>query len=342
MDRIVQRFIQMGLTLCICSSMFAGAQTARIKDLVQIKGNRTNLLMGFGLVVGLNATGDSPASFSTGQAMGSLLSRLGMQPENSEIITQSAAAVIVTAELPAFAKIGESINVKASIIGDATSLAGGTLLATPLKAGDGRIYAVAQGPIVVGQATGVGAQSLTVAHIPGGGQIERNFDPSFVRNGLIELNLNNPDFTTSTRVSRAINDHFRAFVAQSVSPGQVDVKIPTRFSHRPVEFISELESLAVVADQKAVVILNERTGTVVMGGDIRISKFVLSHNGLSISVGTEAEAGARDESVVQVEGTTVDDLVQSLNAMGVKPRDLISILQSIHASGALRAEIKHL
>lgn len=317
------------------------AQGSKIKDLVNIKGQRTNEVMGFGLVVGLNGTGDSEASLATNRAMTSLLDRLGMFPGDEAVLTQSAAAVVVTGQLPSFLRAGDKIDVKVSILGDATSLAGGTLLMTPLSAGDGQVYVVASGPVVVGQANGAGAQTLTVAHVPGGGQVERNFSPSFVSRGLIELSLRQPDFTTASRITRTINQYFRGFYARSVNPSLIEVELPERYTNRPVEFISELELLRVEADQPAVVVLNERTGTVVMGGDIRISKIVLSHNGLSLSVDPDNK-DAKEDVMIPVEGTTVADLVKSLNAMGVKPQDLISILQSMHASGALRAEIKYL
>ena len=314
------------------------AQEARIKDLTSIKGNRTNELMGLGLVIGLNATGDTPASTSTNDAVKSLLSRLGMSPGDDAVITQSSAAVVVTATLPPFARNGDQIDVKLSIIGDATSLAGGTLLLTPLKAGDGNVYAIARGPIVIGQASGEGVESLTVAGIPNGGQIERDFIPNIVRQGAIELSLKNSDFTTSSRISKEINSFFHEFIANSRDSSLVQVKIPKRFVGKTVEFISKLENLKVKVDQKSVVVLNERTGTVVMGADVKVSPIVLSHKGLSIEVGEKDPA----QKLIEVKGTTVGDLVKSLNAMGVEPADLVSIIQSIHASGALRAELHYL
>ncbi|SME87831.1 flagellar P-ring protein precursor FlgI [Pseudobacteriovorax antillogorgiicola] len=313
-------------------------QESRIKDLVMIKGNRTNELMGIGLVVGLNATGDSPASTTTSDAMRTLLNRLGMDPGDNAVITQASAAVVVTAQLPPFARNGDQLDVKLSVIGDATSLAGGTLLMTPLKAGDGNVYAIARGPIIIGPANGEGVESLTVAHIPNGGQIERDFIPNIVRQGKLDLSLQTPDFTTSSRITKAINTFFREFIAQSTDASLVQVRIPSRYKDKIVEFISQLERLSVEVDQKAIVVLNERTGTVVMGAEVKISPIVLSHKGLSIEVGE----GQGAETMVELKGSTVGDLVKSLNAMGVQPSDLVSILQSIHASGALRAELRYL
>lgn len=317
------------------------ANSAKIKDLVNIKGDRTNELLGFGLVVGLSGTGDSPASVASIEATRSMLSRLGFNLDQNLILTQAVAAVAVTAKLPTFARPGDRLDVKVSILGDATSLAGGTLMTSLLKASDGEVYATAQGQVVTAQASGVGASSLTVASVPLGGQVEKDFSPSFVdEQGVIELSLKRPDFTTSARISQVINQHFRGFVAIASNPALIEVEVPERYVNQTVDFISELESLEVAVDQKALIVMNEKTGTIVMGGDVRVSKVVLSHQGLSIQVGEGAQA--QDESLVPVEGTTVRELVESLNAMGVKPRDLISIIQSMHASGALHADIKYL
>ncbi len=314
------------------------AQSTRIKDLVNIRGQRSNSLIGFGLVIGLNASGDSPSSFSTNRALGSMLSRLGMAPDSSPLLTRAVAAVVVTAELPAFVQVGDRIDVKVSTIGDSKSLAGGTLLLTPLKAGDGQFYATAEGPIVVGQATGAGAKTQTVAFMAGGGLIERDFAPELLRDGAIDLSLKNADFTTSYRVSQAINLAFRDLIATAVDPAHVRVRLPDDYSGRLTAFIATLEALSVESDLKALVVVNERTGTVVIGGDVRISEVVVSHNGLSIAVGSGKSA--KKENLVPVQGGTIGDLVKGLNQMGVKPEDLVSILQSLHASGALKADLK--
>lgn len=327
------------LTLaCLLEARSGFAQSVRIKELARLRGDRTNSLIGFGLIIGLNKTGDSPTSFAKNKAMTNMLSRLGMTPDNNPLVSLSAAAVIVTAELPAFARIGDRVDVKVSTIGDAKSLAGGTLLMTPLKAGDGQIYAIAEGAIVIGQANGTGAKVQTVATIAEGGQIEKDFIPSLVQNQAIDLNLMKSDFSTSNRIALAINRHFHNEIATAVDPARVKVRVPEQNWANVTGFIAEMENLEVLADQKAVVIVNERTGTVVMGGDVKVSDIVISHNGLSIQVGNGKQA--KQESVMPVQGTTINDLVKSLNQMGVKPEDLISILQSIHASGALRAEIK--
>ncbi len=316
----------------------ASSQDVRIKDISSFRGNRANSLTGFGLIVGLNQTGDTPDSFSTGRALSQILSQYGMQPDNNQILTQAAAAVLVTAELPAFAPIGSKVDLKVSVIGNASSLAGGTLIYTPLKAADGKIYVLAEGNTVIGQASGKGPSTLTSATIPMGGMVERAFEPEILQDGSLDLLLAKPDFTTSDRISRAINQYFRENIATAESPSLVKISVPANQTQRLMSFISEVELLTVAPDMKAIVLLNEKTGTIVMGGDVTISDVVVSHNGLSIQVGKGKEA--KFESVVSMSGTTVNDLVKSLNQMGVKPADLISIFQAIHSSGALRAELK--
>ena len=326
------------LCLIFGSTSHLYAQATRIKDLVNIRGQRTNSLIGFGLVIGLNASGDSPASFSTNRALGSVLTRLGMAPDSTPLLTRAAAAVIVTAELPAFVQIGDRIDVKVSTVGDSKSLAGGTLLMTPLRGGDGQYYATAEGPIVVGQANGVGAKSQTVAYMANGGVIERDFAPELLRDGAIDLSLKKADFTTSYRISQAINQAFRNIIATALDPAHVQVRLPEDYMGRLTAFIATLEALQVEPDLKALIVVNERTGTIVIGGDVKISPVVVSHNGLSIAVGSGKDA--KKENLVPVQGGTINDLVKGLNQMGVKPEDLVSILQSIHASGALKADLK--
>lgn len=335
---MLNKFLLRLLLSLVFIADIAEAQNTRIKNLVNIRGSRTNSLIGFGLVVGLNKTGDSPTSIAKNKAMTSVLSRLGMSLDNNQLLTLSAAAVIVTADLPPFAKNGDQIDVKVSVIGDAKSLAGGNLLMTPLKAGDGQVYAVADGSILMGQATGVGAKVQTVAVIPNGGHIERDFIPTLVKDRAIDLSLKNADFTTAARVTTTINNHFHDRIAKALDPSHIKVAIPDDYASNLTGFIAELELLEVVADQKAVVIVNERTGTVVMGGEIKISDIAISHNGVSIQVGDGKDA--KSESLKVMPGGTVGDLVKGLNQMGVKPDDLISILQSIHASGALKADLK--
>lgn len=324
-------------------SLNAHAETARIKDLTTVRGNRPNQLLGMGVIVGLAGTGDSKKAAATNRAIANVMTRLGMRSSPDEVITQSSAVVAVTAELPAFAKIGDRIDVKVSVIGDAKSLAGGTLLQTPLKGMDGQIYAMAQGAIVTGQASGSGRQVLTTALVPRSATIEREFPVTLVADEAIQLSLRNADFTTNNRVAEAINERFKGFYAESVDASAIRVTVPSQFKDKVVEFLAEMEQLPVQVNHRAVVVLNERTGTVVMGDDVVIGKVALTHGDLSIQVnGNGKEKGAAPQSVLPVGGATVGELVTSLNALGLKPTDLVSIIQAIHAAGALQADLKFL
>ncbi|MBF0442444.1 MAG: flagellar basal body P-ring protein FlgI [Oligoflexales bacterium] len=327
------------LNLILIISGIAVAQEVRIKDLANVKGNRPNQLIGLGLVVGLSGTGDSKASMTTNKAVANLITRLGVHSSVDSVLTKSVAAVVVTAEMPAFAKNGDKIDVKASVIGDAKSLAGGMLLQTPLKAGNGDTYVIAQGSVVVGQADGRGAKVMTSALVPQGGTVEREFVPSIVTDGFIYLSLNNPDFTTNTRIVEKINQEMKGFYAVSMDPATIKVELPESYKGIPVEFFSDIENMKVQMDQKAKVVINEKTGTVVMGSDVIIGNIVITHGDLSIQVGAKGESKKR---LVDMGGTTVGNLVKGLNEMGVKPADLIGILQAIHASGGLKAELKFL
>lgn len=329
--------------LMVLASSFANAQESRVKDLANIRGIRNNQLMGVGLVIGLNQTGDSAKSIITSRTASGMLARLGTKVTEQELAGGSAAAVMVTVDMPSFTRNGDRIDARISILGDAKSLAGGVLVSTPLKAGDGNIYGFAQGPAVIGQANGVGVQVQTVAVVPGGATIEREFVPIIDGEGRITLSLRNPDFTTNHRMVDAINRHLRGFYAKSLDIHAVDVEIPPLFDGRTVEFISEIENVRIIADQRSVVIINERTGTVVMGGDVTISPITISHGDLSITVGGGAKGGGKDKNgkaIVSIGGATVSKLVESMNAMGMKPSDLVGVMQAVQATGALQAELK--
>ena len=328
-------FILLSLLLAPHSGL---SQNVRIKDLGEIKGNRTNHLIGMGLVVGLAGTGDTPASLTTNTVITQLLTRLGISIEGEGVPTASVAAVVVTAKLPAFAKNGSKIDVKISVIGDATSLQGGTLLPSRLKAGDGRVYVVANGSIVMGPANGAGVQTLTSAVLTDAGMVEREFKPDLVRDNKISLTLSEPDFTTSSRVSEAINKKLRGFYAASMDPLTVEIKVPAYYKNKIVEFLSTIEAVRVKKDTKAVVVINERTGTIIMGSDISIQPVAISHGDLSIQVGEGANK--KTVNVAQMQGATIGELLKSLNLLGLKPQDLVSILQGLKSSGALNATLK--
>ena len=327
-------------------SASAEAQEVRLKDLVNIRGVRSNQIMGLGLVVGLNKSGDSAKSIMTNRAAASLLTHLGMKIADTEVSGGSAAVVLVVSEMPAFTRNGDKLDVRVSVVGDAKSLGGGTLVTTPLKAGDGQVYAFAQGPVVIGQASGSGPQVQTVATVPGGASVEREFAPAIDTRGSITLSLRNPDFTTNTHIVEAINHRLHGFYAKSTDVHAIDVEIPEIYDGRTVEFIAEIESLRVAVDQKSVVIINERTGTVVMGGDVLISPVTISHGDLAIAVGGGKGGsggkgkGKGGESVLQLGGTSVAKLIETMNAMGMKPADLVGVMQAIKSAGALQAELK--
>jgi flagellar P-ring protein precursor FlgI len=355
-DRLFWRLT--GLFALVATFFFASvaeAEPARLKDLARLRGVRDNFLNGVGLVIGLKGTGDTKKSLATNKAAAMMLTRLGIKTSVDEVAAGNLAAVMVTAELPAFARGGDRLDVKVSAIGDAKSLAGGTLVLTPLRAGDSEVYALAQGAVVVGQANGAGASVLTVARVPQAATVEREFAPTLGANGKLTYALTSPDFTTSSRIAEAINTALRGFFAEAKDVAAVEVTIPPAWRAKVVDFVAMLESLTVEADGKAVVVLNERTGTVVMGSRVVIQPVAIAHGDLSIKIdgkggkGTAkgAGSGVASKNVVKLdkEGgapATVGDLVETMNALGVRPADLVGILQAIHAAGALKAELKFL
>jgi flagellar P-ring protein FlgI len=318
----------------------------RLKDLVEIRGVRSNPLVGVGLVVGLPGTGDSKQSLVTNKSIANLITRLGTRVDLKETTTKNVAAVVVTAELPPFARIGDKLSIRISSIGDSQSLEGGTLILTPLSAADSRVYAVAQGPISQGTAmsgAGGGGQNgggapKTVA-VSNSASVEREFPVSFTQNGNLELSLRSADFTTASRIVKAINENYGAFLAQAVNSGLIKVSMPTNTYSNPsfsaVEFVAGLEQLKVEPDSRALVVLNERTGTIVAGADTVLAPVAISHGNLEISVeGKTTRMGALPKSA------TVGDLVRALGALGAGPKDFVSILQALEASHALKAELK--
>ncbi len=325
---------------CFVISESGLAQEVRVKEIVNVRGVRSNQVMGVGLVVGLNKTGDSSASLSTNQATAAMMQKMGLKITDKQVSGGMAALVMVTAELPAFARNGDKIDVRVSTIGDAKSLAGGVLMSSALKANDGQVYGMAHGPVVVSQASGVGVQVQTVANVPGGMVVEREFSPVIDKDGLITLSLKRPDFTTNRRLVEAINRHFKGFFATSKDVHGIDVEIPSIFEGRTVDFIAELETLKVSVDQKAVVLINERTGTVVMGGEVVISPVTISHGDLSISVGGGGAGKKKGAAVMNLGGSTVSKLIEGMNAMGMKPTDLIGVMQALQSAGALQGELR--
>jgi flagellar P-ring protein precursor FlgI len=352
----------------------AGAARAetRVKDLTDFAGTRTNPLLGYGLVVGLKGTGDSATSLFANRSLAGLLAKLGIVVDPGSVAVTNVAAVMVTAELPAFARVGDALDVTISSIGDSDNLQGGTLLATPLLGVDGEVYALSQGPVSIGgfaASTGQGDRVQqnhpTVARIPRGALVERELAPVLADRDRLRLLLHDKDFTTAHRIALALNRALGGELAHASDAGTVDVSIPEAQRGDPVAFFARIEDVRVEPDRAARVVLNERTGTVVIGADVRISAVAITHGNLTIRVATEtrvsqpapfAEKGDtvvfdNDELVVEevnspagspllvVQGVTVRELVETLNRLGASPRDLISILQAIRAAGALQAEL---
>ncbi len=344
--------------------------SSRIKDIANFEGVRENLLVGYGLVVGLNGTGDSlDDGHFTKQSLLAMLERLGVKPTRDGLDSKNVAAVMVTASLHAFARQGSKIDVTVSALGDAKSLLGGTLLVTPLLGADGEVYAVSQGQVAVGGFT-AGGQGATVtkgvptsARIANGGIVEREikFDLRSLRK--IHISLRNPDFTTARRMSQAVNAFLGTNVAQPKDPGTLIVEIPNDYQNNVVGLITDIEQLRIEPDQTARIVIDEQSGTIVMGDNVKISTVAIAQGSLTIRVtetpqvsqpGPFAEVGetqtvprtdvqadedADKKMTVMNSGVTLQDLVNGLNSLGIGPRDLITILQAVKAAGALQAEI---
>jgi flagellar P-ring protein precursor FlgI len=319
------------------------SSVSKIKDLVKIRGVRTNQLMGVGIVMGLNNTGDSVRSLTTNKAVSALLTKLGYKTSDQEIVSGSAASVMVLVDMPTFSRAGDKLDARVSIVGDAKSLASGYLISTPLRAADGGVYGFAQGPIAVGQANGEGVRVLTSATVSSGATVEKEFVPVIDSEGKISLTLVQPDFTHNRRVVETINQHFKGFYAKSIDLSAIDVEIPPHYDGRLVDFLSEIENLLVEIEPKNLVVINERTGTVVMGSQVVITPVTIAHGDLSIVVGDSNGKGAKNspsKSILNMGGSTVGKLMEAMNAMGMKPSDLVGVMQALKAAGALQAEIK--
>jgi flagellar P-ring protein precursor FlgI len=341
------------LALCLgtLGPVFGQAQV-RIKDICRIAGAREYQIIGYGLVTGLAGTGDkSPMSIEMVRGM---LQNMGMDLPKTDIQTKNCAAVIVTAMIPAFGKAGENFDITISSVGDSQSLQGGVLLPTLLKGGDGNVYAVAQGHVSVGGmpagggAAGGGNQQknhLTVARVPNGAIQEREVGDQFGTEGSFQLILSRKDSSVSRRVKEAIDRKYGDGWAKTTDPGTVKVTIPSSFRDDPVSFAATIEDLMVSIEEPNRLVINERTGTIIVGTRLRISAVAISHGQLKIDVGNAKPQRPNQEpqggSLIAIQGeTTVEDLVGALNAIGATPKDLISIFQAIDAAGALHGELK--
>ena len=314
---------------------------ARLKDIASIRGVRENQLIGYGLVIGLKGTGDSGSAL-TGKSFSRLVEKLGVQLDGKDLQSKNVAAVIVTASLPAFAKAGNPLDVTVNSIGDSGSLVGGTLLQTPLRAANDEVYAVAQGSLSV---LGDGKDMHTTAgRIPNGAMIERDIQTDFATRKMYRMTLHNADFTTAARTVLTINKELCGQYATAKDGGTVDIITPFSYENKGVELMATIEAIEINPDQKARVVINERTGTIVIGEKVKISKVGLSHGSLTLKVlddkNKKSKESADDKVTVLDTGANVGDLVQALNKLGVSPKDLISILQSVKAAGALHGELE--
>ena len=365
------RIVSLFLVVASAILLMPDANAARIKDIADIKGVRQNQLVGYGLVVGLEGTGDSDDALFTIQSLASLLEKMGVtvQPDDIDDV-ENVAAVMVTTDLPAFASQGSRIDVLVSSIGDAENLQGGTLLFTPLKGADGSVYAVAQGPVSTGgfAVSGNSGDEVqknfpTVGRVVGGALVEQEIHSNFNQKDSLTLALHEPDFTTASRVAQAINRAFYSQLAQTENAGSIQVSVPENYLGNTVQFVTLIESLGVTPDMVSKVVVNERTGTVIMGENVRIATIAIAHGNLSIQIdesqnvsqplpfsrGGQTVVTPESDIVVQegknpiflVEsGVSIGEVVKALNALGVSPRDLIAIFQALKAAGALQAELE--
>ena len=345
----------------------AEAGAARLKDVASVQGSAATPLIGYGLVVGLNKTGDRRQTIFSAQTLANMLERFGIAVAPGEIKIENVAAVLVTAQMSPYAQTGGRLDVTASSIGDARSLQGGTLMPTPLRGPDGRVVALAQGPLSIG---GFGAESgensvqvnhLTVGRVPAGALVQEARPWTPPAGGVLRLALHEPDFVSAGRVARAINQELGGDAARVIDAGAVAIAVPPDYQASLPDLIARLEPLSVTMDVAARVVINERTGTVVMGGDVRLGPAAVAHGNLSVRIATQYEvsqpaplSGGQTTVVPQTEvdveegnsrlvtldaGATLADVVRALNLLGVSPRDIIAVMQALKAAGALRAEI---
>jgi flagellar P-ring protein precursor FlgI len=359
--------------LALGASLLAGGPAlslSRIKDLAAVEGVRQNQLVGYGLVVGLNGTGDTLNNTPfTKQSLQAMLERLGVNTRGATVRTANVAAVMVTANLPAFATQGTRMDVTVSALGDSKSLQGGTLLVTPLLGADGEVYSVAQGSVAISgfQAEGEAAKIVrgvpTVGRIANGALVEREIDFQINKLKSLRLALRNPDLTTARRVAAAINDFMGADTAEPTDPSTITLQIPERYRGNMIKLLTEIEQLRVEPDQVARVIVDERSGIIVMGQDVRVNTVAVAQGNLTVTItetpqvsqpnpfsegqtvvvprtAVKVDTGEKNKLGIVKETVTLRELVDGLNALGIGPRDLIAILQAIKASGALQAEIE--
>jgi flagellar P-ring protein precursor FlgI len=364
------RLLVLALTTLVLGGAAPAWALSRVKDLASIEGVRQNQLVGYGIVVGLNGTGDTLNNIPfTKQSLQAMLERLGVNTRGATMRTQNLAAVMVTANLPPFSAQGTRIDVTVSSLGDAKSLQGGTLLVTPLLGADGEVYALAQGSVAIAGFTAEGDAAKVTRGVPTNGRISNGANVereiAFKLNDArsLRLSLRNPDFTTSKRIAAAINDFMGGDTAEPTDPATVTLQIPARYQGNMIRLVTEVEQLKVEPDQTAKVVVDERSGIIVMGRDVRVSTVAIAQGNLTVTIteqpqvsqpnplsngqtvvvprtGVKVDTGDGNKLALVKEGVTLRELVDGLNALGIGPRDMISILQAIKASGALQAEIE--
>ncbi len=368
--RMPRGFLALATITFIAAVPAPGRTQILLRDLVSVEGIRTNQLVGYGLVVGLQGSGDTLRNSQfTQQALSAMLERMGVNVNGLQLQTRNTAAVVVSATLPAFSRQGTPLDVQVSSLGDAKALTGGTLMVTPLLAADGEVYAVAQGPVVVGgfQASGA-AQTIkqgvqTSGRVPGGATVEREVQNSLDDLSTLRLALHTPDFTTANRIEEAINAQLGRGSAVASDLGTVDVQVPTAYMHRVTALLARIERLPVKPEVRARVVIDEKSGTIVVGADVKLDPVAVTHGNLVVRVtetpqvsqpgpfsngttvvvpNTQVDVNDQSDKHLQVlhRATTLQNLVDGLNALGLGPRDLIQVLNALKASGALHAELE--
>ncbi|NIM06528.1 MAG: flagellar basal body P-ring protein FlgI [Armatimonadetes bacterium] len=363
---VCRQILIIALVLAGCVRGASAGQLVRVKDITRPSGARQNQLMGYGLVVGLDNTGDTQQTKFTTQMIANLLQRFNITVPAREIRVGNAAAVILVANLPPFVKSGDRIDVTVSSLGNASSLQGGILLQTPMRGADGYTYAAAQGPVSIGgfSSEGAGAKVTknhpTVGRIPGGAIVEAEVPMHLVDFGILSLSLNYPDFVTATRIAEVINARLGSPLASARDEATVDITVPEAYLNRIPELVSVIGNLMVEPDFIAKVVVNERTGTIVVGGSVKITPVAVAHQGLSVRITTDyaisqpaplsdgetvvvprgtVETEEPEASLTEIGGGTIEELVKCLNAIRVTPKDMVAILQAVKQAGALQAEL---
>jgi flagellar P-ring protein precursor FlgI len=363
------RFASVALVAALALPAGASADgSTRLKDIAGLQGAGSAPLIGYGLVVGLNKTGDKNQTIFSQQTLANMLEKFGLSVDGARMKVENVAAVLVTAELPSYARPGARLDITASSVGDARSLQGGTLLATPLRGLNGQIVALAQGSLSIGGFGGggggnsVAVNHLTVGRVPGGALVQVGSATVMPTTEVLSLALREPDFVSASRLAKVVNNDLGPDVARVIDPGTVAIRVPDVYRTSISELMARLEMLPVETDVPARVVINERSGTVVVGGNVRISAAAVAHGNLSVTIATKYDVSQpgqfanRGDTVVvpntQVdvaeqparlvaleEGTTLEAVVRALNALGATPRDIIAIMQALKAAGALKAEL---